>query len=68
MAVSDEERTKLRSWVNRRRLNYVSLALQMAGLDEEKKADAAAVELSYNKLKRLREEFEEAKRVLTALE
>ena len=68
MPVSDEERLKLRGWAERRRQNYVALALQMAKLDEDKKPDAAAVEISYNKLKRLREEFEEAKRVLTALD
>jgi hypothetical protein len=68
MTVSDDERLKLRAWAERRRKNYVGLALQMAKMDEDKKPDAAAVEISYNKLKRLREEFEEAKRVLTALD
>jgi len=68
MAVSDDERLKLRAWVDRRRQTYVALALQMSKLDADRKAEAAAVEFSYNKLKRLREEFEEAKRVLTALD
>ena len=68
LAVTDEERLLLRGWVEKCRVNYVGLALEIAQLEDDKDANAAKVEISYGKLKRVREEFEEAKKVLMELD
>ena len=66
--LTTEMRDGLRDWVKSRHTDYVRqathiAAVEMNGLDKD-----IVAELSYGKLRRLREEYEEARKVLTILD
>ncbi len=68
--VSPEDRELLRQWVRDRHTKYIRQALELARaqLELEKAKAMGGADLSYNKLRRLREEYEEARRTLTVLD
>lgn len=64
---SDEQRDMLRTWAKNRHGAYVELALEIARLELNKGADNANADISYDKLRRRRQEYEEARNVLSVL-
>jgi len=68
--VSQAEREILRDWVRNRHSRYVRQAVELANaqlqLEHEKLGHDA--DLSYTKLRRLREEYEEARKSLAFLD
>ncbi len=66
---SDKEALILREWVSERRRDYVKLALQIAELEANASASGEdpTVAAHYERLRRLREELEEARHVLEHL-
>ncbi len=64
---SEEQRDMLRTWTKNRHGAYVALALEMAALELNKGAESANADISYDKLRRRRQEYEESRSVLTVL-
>ncbi len=64
---STEQRNMLRAWAKDRHGAYVALALEIAALELNKGADSANADLSYDKLRRRRQEYEESRSVLSVL-
>lgn len=62
-----EDRLKLRAWVVRRHSAYVGLALEIAGLESGKSANGLQADITYEKLRKARQKYEEAQGVLQAL-
>ncbi len=62
-----EDRLKLRAWVIRRHNAYVGLAMEIAGLESGKSANGLQSDVTYEKLRRARQKYEEAQGVLQAL-
>ncbi len=57
----------LRTWTKNRHSAYVDLALEIAALELNKGAEGANADISYDKLRRRRQEYEESRSVLSAL-
>ncbi|MCZ6743503.1 MAG: hypothetical protein O7D31_02295, partial [Alphaproteobacteria bacterium] len=57
----------LRTWTKNRHGAYVALALEMAALELNKGVDSANADISYDKLRRRRQEYEESRSVLSVL-
>ena len=68
--VTPQDRELLRDWVRDRHQKYLAQAVELARaqlhLQREKLLSEA--DLSYTKLRRMREEYEEARRTLTVLD
>ncbi len=64
---SEKQRDMLRSWAKNRHGAYVELALAMAALELNKGAEGANADISYDKLRRRRQEYEESRSVLSVL-
>ncbi len=64
---SEEQREMLRTWTRNRHGAYVALALEIAALELNKGVDSAGADLSYDKLRRRRQEYGESRSVLTVL-
>ncbi len=64
---STEQRDVLRAWAKNRHNAYVQLALEIAALELNKRADAANADISYDKLRRRRQEYEESRSGLLVL-
>ncbi len=64
---SEEQRGMLRTWAKNRHGAYVALALEIAALELNKGTDSANADISYDKLRRRRQEYEESRSVLTVL-
>ena len=64
---SEKQRDMLRTWTKNRHGAYVALALEMAALELSKGADSANADISYDKLRRRRQEYEESRSVLSVL-
>ncbi|MCH8092211.1 MAG: hypothetical protein IIC57_07670 [Proteobacteria bacterium] len=64
---SEKQRDMLRAWAKNRHGAYVALALEMATLELNKGADGGNADISYDKLRRRRQELEETRSVLSAL-
>ncbi len=62
-----EDRLKLLAWVIRRHIAYVGLALEIAGLESGKPANGLQSDVTYEKLRRARQKYEEAQGVLQVL-
>ncbi len=62
-----EDRLKLRAWVIRRHNAYEGLALEIAGLESGQLANGLQSDVTYEKLRRARQKYEEAQGVLKAL-
>ncbi|MCH7635459.1 MAG: hypothetical protein IIA36_12335 [Proteobacteria bacterium] len=57
----------LRTWTKNRHGAYVALALEMAALELNKGAESSNADISYDKLRRRRQEYEESRSVLSVL-
>ena len=66
-AYSEEQRNMLRAWAKDRHTAYVKLALEIAGIELDKDAKGPNADLSYDKLRRRRQEYEECRSVLLVL-
>ncbi len=64
---SEEQRDMLRAWAKDRHTAYVKLALEIASVELDKGAKGANADLSYDKLRRRRQEYEEFRSVLLVL-
>ncbi len=64
---SEKQRDMLRAWTRNRHGSYVALALEIAALELNKGVDSANADLSYDKLRRRRQEYEESRSVLSVL-
>ena len=64
---TDEQRDMLRAWAKNRHSAYVELALEIAALELQKKDKGPNADLSYDKLRRRRQEYEESRSVLGVL-
>ena len=64
---SEKQRDMLRTWTKSRHSAYVDLALEIAALELNKGAEGANADISYDKLRRRRQEYEESRSVLSAL-
>ena len=64
---SEKQRDMLRAWARNRHGAYVELALEMAALELNKGAESANADISYDKLRRRRQEYEESRSVLSVL-
>ncbi len=64
---SEKQRDMLRAWAKNRHGAYVELALAMAALELNKGEDGANADISYDKLRRRRQEYEESRSVLLVL-
>ncbi len=62
-----EDRLKLRAWVIKRHSAYVGLAMEIACLESGKSANGLQSDVTYEKLRRARQKYEEAQGVLQAL-
>ncbi len=62
-----EDRLKFHAWVIRRYSAYVGLALEIAGLESGKSANGLQSDVTYEKLHRARQKYEEAQGVPQAL-
>jgi len=58
----------MRAWVSSRHGDYIRLAMQIAELELSADGKSPKPDISYEKLRRLREEYEEARRVLAVLD
>jgi hypothetical protein len=68
--VNPQDRELLREWVRDRHSRYIAQAVELARAQMRlsKENFAPSADLSYTKLRRLREEYEEARRTLTVLD
>ncbi len=64
---SEKQRDMLRTWTKNRHGAYVALALEIAALELNKGVDSANADISYDKLRRRRQEYEESRSVLSVL-
>ena len=64
---SEQQRDMLRAWAKNRHSAYVDLALEIAALELNKGAEGANADISYDKLRRRRQEYEESRSVLSVL-
>ncbi len=64
---SEKQRDMLRAWARNRHGAYVELALAMAALELNKGVEGANADISYDKLRRRRQEYEESRSVLSVL-
>ncbi len=64
---SEKQRDMLRAWAKNRHGAYVALAMEMAALELHKGAESANADISYDKLRRRRQEYEESRSVLSVL-
>ena len=64
---SEKQRDMLRAWAKSRHGAYVALALAMAALELNKGVEGANADISYDKLRRRRQEYEESRSVLLVL-
>ncbi len=64
---SEKQRNMLRAWAKNRHGAYVALALEMAALELNKGAESSNADISYDKLRRRRQEYEESRSVLSVL-
>ncbi len=64
---SEKQRDMLRAWAKNRHSAYVDLALEMAALELNKGAESSNADISYDKLRRRRQEYEESRSVLSVL-
>ena len=64
---SEEQRNMLRAWAKNRHSAYVELALEIATLELNKEEMGPNADLSYDKLRRRRQEYEESRSVLLVL-
>ncbi|MGH6953474.1 MAG: hypothetical protein ACREGL_04785 [Alphaproteobacteria bacterium] len=62
------ERDRLRAWVTSRHADYIRLATQIAELELSANGKSPKPDISYEKLRRHREEYEEARRTLAVLD
>ncbi len=64
---SEKQRDMLRTWTKNGHGAYVALALEMAALELNKGVESANADISYDKLRRRRQEYEESRSVLSVL-
>lgn len=64
---SEKQRDMLRAWAKNRHGAYVELAMAMAALELHKDAEGVDADISYDKLRRRRQEYEESRSVLSVL-
>ena len=64
---SEKQRNMLRAWARNRHGAYVELALAIAALELNKGVEGTNADISYDKLRRQRQEYEESRSVLSVL-
>ena len=64
---SEKQRDMLRTWTKNRHGAYVELALAIAALELNKGVEGTNADISYDKLRRQRQEYEESRSVLSVL-
>jgi len=68
--MTPQDRDLLRDWVRDRHQKYIFQAVELARLQMQlqREKSLSEADLSYTKLRRMREEYEEARRTLTVLD